>query len=312
MNGPMDAPMDALSALDDSAFRVYTGTGAPASLDDVVAALDTVDVVLMGEEHGDPVTHALQDSLFRWALQDVASDSAEARPVVLSLEMFERDVQPILDEYLAGWITEKHFRRAARAWSNYDDYRPMVEAAKNQGASVLAANAPRRYVNRVSRLGADALQDLPLSARQWLPPLPYPMPSAAYQAKWIDLMRAHMPADHGSDASADASSHGSPHGLPQDNGPSPMLQAQSLWDASMGYTMAHHLMDVPEALIVHVTGAFHMSKGTGTPEALRYYRPGTRMLTVVFRPVDDISTFDRETHAGQADVVVLTTAETGD
>jgi uncharacterized iron-regulated protein len=323
------------ASLDPSAFAVYTSDGTPAALGDVVAAADSVDVVFLGEQHNDPTAHALQATLFRRALAR-AADTAAARPVAprpvaLSMEMFTRDVQPVVNEYLDGWIEERHFVRAARAWSNYAEaYRPLLEAAKEAGRPVLAANAPRRYVSRVARQGAESLAELPASARQWLPPLPYPMPSPAYQAKWTTLMREAMPPGHGStadappasDASAqdapspDTSFHGASHGsTPHGGNPSaetsvrsvaPMLQAQALWDATMGYTLAEYLMRTPGALALHLTGAFHMTRGTGTPEALRHYRPSARMLTVVLKPAADVTAFAPDAHAGLADFVILT------
>ena len=85
-------------------------------------------------------------------------EAGARRSVALSLEMFERDVQHILDEYLQDLITESQFKSSARPWEHYDaDYRAMVEMAKAVGVPVLAANAPRRYVNRVSRLGPAGL-----------------------------------------------------------------------------------------------------------------------------------------------------------
>ena len=85
-----------------------------------------------------------------------------------------------------------------------------------------------------------------------------------------------------------------------------MLQAQALWDATMAYTIAEHLLRRPEALILHVTGSFHVSEGTGTPEALRHYRPDARMLTVVVEPTADPTQFDEVEHRGLGDFVVLT------
>jgi hypothetical protein len=38
---------------------------------------------------------------------------------------------------------------------------------------VVAANAPRRYVNRVSRLGASSVADIGPEGRRFLPPMPY-------------------------------------------------------------------------------------------------------------------------------------------
>ena len=61
------------------------------------------------------------------------------------MEMFERDAQIVLDEYLNDLITEKKFLDDSRPWENYKtDYRPLVEFARVNKLNVIAANAPRR------------------------------------------------------------------------------------------------------------------------------------------------------------------------
>ncbi len=304
---------------DDTTHHIYTGQGEPAMLSDITDAMSNADVVFIGEVHNDPTAHTLQRDLLTDAHRQYGhTDSTAGRPVALSLEMLERDVQPVLDEYLAGLITEEHFRASSRPWSNYAAaYRPLVEYAKANHLSVLAANAPRRYVNRVSRLGVASLDGLPATARQWLPPLPPPPPSNAYRAKWNALMRSAMSqpgvdttqSPHGTppDSSShgtDAVAHGAHHGAMMQN----VLRAQALWDATMAYTIAQHLMDTPGALVVHVTGGFHVSEGTGTPEQLIHYRPSARPLIVSIRPVDDVTAFDPNEHTELGDFVILTDA----
>jgi len=80
--------------------------------------------------------------------------------------MFERDVQDVVDAYLRGEIPEDSFLQSARPWPNYEeDYRPLVEFAKEKGIPVIAANVPRRAAASVSRsneisttvLGADSV-----------------------------------------------------------------------------------------------------------------------------------------------------------
>jgi uncharacterized iron-regulated protein len=291
------APEPEPRAVEGETFHVYTGDGEPASLDDVVAAMAEHEAVLVGEEHNDDVTHLVQADLLRHAYTTYAAGAGgplpeghppvprgEGRPVVLSLEMFERDVQYVVDEYLEGLITEDHFLRSARPWENYaEHYRPMVEFARVHGVPVVAANAPRRYVNRASRLGRDSLFALGPTARRYLPPLPYPEPSQAYREEWDAVM-------------GDAARHMSPT----------LIDAQALWDAAMGEAVAEVLDARPDALVLHMAGGFHVENGTGTPEALAHYRPGTRTLLVAARPADDPSRFDPESHAGLGDFVVLT------
>jgi len=273
-------------------YRVYTDAGAPATLDDLVAAMAEADVVILGEQHDDSTTHALQLRLFQ------AADALD-RPAVLSLEMFERDVQPVLDEYLAGMIRERDFLAAARPWGNYvTDYRPVVEYAREEGLPVLAANAPQRYVSRVSRLGPDSLAGLSPAAQAVLPPDVAPA-SEALAAEFNALMRGMMGHGASSDDSASDSTtsaaeavHGSAPDL------SNLLAAQNLRDAAMGHTLAAYLDTHPGHRIVHLNGTFHSEGGLGVPEHLARYRPGTRALVVTARPDDAFPNLDPEAFRG--------------
>src|SRR5690606_33175164 len=143
-------------------YHIFTAAGEPATMDDIIASASASDVVFLGEFHDDAVGHAFQFEVFDRAVNEIGAK----RPVTLSLEMFERDVQIVLDEYLRGQITEDHFLRSSRPWGNYKtDYRPLVELAKEKNLPVIAANAPRRYVNMVSRSGRDALNALSPEAK---------------------------------------------------------------------------------------------------------------------------------------------------
>lgn len=305
---PMPAP--APPAVTEAHYRVFTGDGRPATLDDVAAAMAEADVVFVGESHDDPAGHVLEARLLEAAFARYGA----SRRVALSLEMFARDVQHIVDEYLDSLITEPHFLASAGPWDNYQaDYRPMVEFARAHGLDVVAANAPRRYVNRVSRLGPASLDVLGARAKEALPPLPYPGPSPAYQAKWNRLMQEAMAAHGGSqhsaapaDTSQAGTSHAGAHGhaMPE---VSNMLHAQALWDAAMGHSIATYLAAHPGALVVHVVGGFHVEAGTGTPEAFQVYRPGTRTLNVALRPADDVAAFS-DAFAGHGDFVIQTDA----
>ena len=281
-------------------YAVFRGDGTRSSMAEIVEAADTFEVVFFGEQHDDPVTHRVQAFLLGRLYQryhrlpdgpnvhpgapgvETPSVGGE-RTVVLSLEMFERDGQYVVDEYLADLITESHVLSSSRPWDYYEErYRPMVEFARAHGLDIVAANAPRRYVNRASRLGRDSLTALPPSAAQWLPPLPYPEGSPDYQAEWDALMgpaAAHMT------------------GTPFD--------AQTLWDASMGQMVARAVDEHQDALVLHLAGSFHVANFTGTPEALQHYRPGTRALVLVAEP-GDVEGEPGSDQLGLGDFVIVT------
>ena len=290
-------------------FRVYDHRGGARSFAEVLKALDQADAVLVGETHDDVVGHGVETELLVRAAErmGVAGEgSSIRRPVVLSMEMFERDVQYILDEYLAGLITEDQFKKSARPWDRYDtDYRPMVEFACAHGIPVLAANAPRRYVNRVSRLGPASLDTLSESAKAFLPPLPYPGPSEAYAARWNALM-AEMSAPRPAKDSVPATPTPAGMPAPAGHGVGNALYAQALWDAAMGHAVAMALQAEPGALVVHYVGSFHVERDMGIPERIRDYRPGARILAVVLQPVSDIDAWDEKEHEDLGDFVILT------
>ncbi len=265
-------------------FRIYDAKGNAATFEDIINAIEKTDAVFLGEQHDDTTAHALQMQIFKAVFEKYAKD----RRVTLSMEMFERDVQIVVDEYLKDLISESHFVSSSRAWGNYKtDYRPLVEFAKQNKLDVIAANAPRRYVNMVTRLGRESLNGLSPDAKKWLAPLPYGEASETYAKKFDALMG----------------------GMTDSNTPlkhNPMLASQSLWDATMAFSISEYLKQQKNALIVHLNGGFHTENRLGTVEHLLNYRPKTRVLVVTMRYEDDFKNFDKSKHADLGDFVILT------
>jgi len=273
--------------LTDSMYRVYDGQGNPSTLEAIVKSMADADAVFLGEQHDDAVGHAIEAEVFRRAVAEYTAK----RKVTLSMEMFERDVQTIVDEYLSGLITEQHFLLSSRPWGNYKtDYRPLVELAKEKKLDVIAANAPRRYVNMVSRNGRDSLNGLSKQAKIWLAPLPFPEPSQTYRDKFNALMSGNSgdPARMNPNASAN------------------LIYSQSLWDATMANSVANYLKANKDSLVVHLNGGFHTEQRLGTIEQLIGYRPKTKAIVVTMQYVDDITKFDAAKHKSAGDFVILT------
>ncbi len=261
-------------------YRVFSANGKPSSLKKIIKKVKKADVVFLGEYHDDSVGHALQFEIFK----SVVGKYGEKRKVALSLEMFERDVQVVLDEYLQGVITEKHFLASSRPWGNYKtDYRPLFELAKEKHLPVIAANAPRRYVNMVARLGKDSVSKLSDEAKSWLPPLPIREPSKAYVAKLNALMGGH--------------------------GSQKILYSQTLWDMSMAYWVSQYLKQDKKNLVVHLNGSFHTSNHLGTVEQLHIYNPKAKALVVTMQYEKDFKNFNKAKHKGLGDFVILTDAK---
>ncbi|RZK32841.1 MAG: iron-regulated protein, partial [Hymenobacter sp.] len=126
---------------DRPAYRLFTAQGQPADYDQMLTQLAQADVVLFGEQHNDPIAHWLE-------LQVTQELNRLKGPgqLVLGMEMFERDVQPPLSQYVAGALPDSAFERQSRPWPNYaTDYRPLLAFAQAAHLPVVASNVPRRY-----------------------------------------------------------------------------------------------------------------------------------------------------------------------
>ena len=269
----------------DLDYRVFDAKGNLSNIARILDASEQRDVIFLGENHDDAVAHLLQAELFKNLRQKFAGK----RDVALSLEMFERDAQVVLDEYLKGLITEKKFLDDSRPWNNYKtDYRPLVEFARENNLSVIAANAPRRYVNMVSRNGRNSLNALSPDAKKWLAPLPFPESSEEYARKFRALMGETTDNNHGV---------------------SKILDSQTLWDATMAYSISEFLKRQKNALIVHLNGSFHTENRLGTAEQFLKLNPKARILVVTMRYENDFTKFDKSRHENLGDFVILTDAK---
>lgn len=282
-----------------SHYQVFRGDGSPATMEQLLQSVSKADVTFLGEIHNDPVAHYLENLILTESWQP---------SLALSLEMFETDVQYVVDEYLAGHISEDHFIRSGRAWGNYDtDYKPMIEFIKERQGRIIAANSPRRYVNMVTRKGSDALLELPEEAKSFLPQLPYARAREPYEKKFKELMAHNMqPSSKQSLGESELSDEEQQEEQEREKKLQQTLQAQSLWDAGMAWSIAQYLEKNPNDKVLHVNGGFHTAERMGILDHLSLYNPDVSALVVTMIASDSFPSFDVEEMAGQGDFVIVT------
>jgi len=262
-------------------YKIYRmADNQVVSVNDVLEIVKPGSVLVFGEQHTDSLAHVLELNIWTSLHRQFGSAT------VLSLEMFERDVQPIVDEYLQGLISEKNFRKEARAWNNYEDYRTLVEYAKEHGLKVIAANTPARYVNRVTHNGLKSLNAIGKYARKhYLPPLPIETLDGKYAALFAEVMGGHeMSGMH-------------------------LYQSQNLWDATMAWSIHQLMREEKHSVVFQVNGKFHSDFHTGLVERL-VQQYGHKVITISCIPVADITKPDWQKLAGIADFVILTASPT--
>jgi uncharacterized iron-regulated protein len=281
----------AQEGLTEKNYRIYdTRLGKEVKLEDIVESMAQNNVLIYGEEHNDSVTHFLQNKLLSMLFARFGPD------VALSMEMFDRDVQAVMNEYLQGFIREKNFKKDARTWSNYRDYRPMVEFAKEKKLSVICANAPSRYTNMAGRLGQESLQKLPRQTQQWLAPLPYDTAAGAYYEKLTGLS-LHAPA------TVDTAKKKMPV---MNMGNFNLVVAQSLWDATMAYSIASFWKANKKKKIFQLNGRFHSDERFAIVTQLSKYAPKAKVIVISSASDENFPNIRWSDYQKEGDYVIIT------
>ena len=278
-----------------AAHRVYnTHLRRFTDFESLLADAATADVLFLGEQHDDPITHALETAA-------LAGLTRRRGNIVLAMEMFERDAQPSLDAYLSGRLPESDFLAASRPWPRYrSDYRPMVEIAKSYHWPVIASNVPRRFASLIARRGLAGIGDSVPSAERAFAARAFNCPHDDYFSRFATTM-------------GDMSGHGAPAKAQTEQEKNATLErvyhAQCVKDETMGESIAMaYAAAPPHALVVHVNGSFHSDYRMGTVERAEHQLPGKRIVVVSFVPVADLDAADGPAQKKLGDYVVFTLA----
>ena len=274
-----------LPALEAATRVVATADGREIVWPELLDRLARYDVVFLGETHVDDTTHRTELAVLEGLL------ARREGKVALSVEMFERDVQPVLDDYLAGRIDEATFLAKARPWNNYDTaYRPLVETAKAAGIPVVAANFPGTLRRRFFRGDAKAVIDaLPPDERALLPDTFFPA-TEAYWRRVDNAVRGHMGMGGG--------------GTPEER----LYETQNLWDNAMGDAVAKACAAHPDHLVLHVAGGFHVAYRDGTVAQFARRSDGSSFAVVSIAPALELHGVRPDRDADQADFLVYAEA----
>jgi uncharacterized iron-regulated protein len=256
-------------------------SGARLGWADLSERIAAADVIIVGEQHDDAMGHALQLAIVREAFT--------GRPGgVLSLEMLDRDTQPVVDDYDEGVVTQKQFAKLSRAgaWMRWDDwYQPIVDAALEADARIVAANAPRRYVRLARKEGYERIEVLGPTRRGWVE-LPRSTSYAEYEERFRDVMSDVHSEESGNDDMLES-----------------IYRSQLVWDATMADSIAR-ARAAGATKVVHLVGRFHVDFGGGTVQELRTRAPDARVLVVSMS--HERAEAMRDDDRGRADVVVYT------
>ncbi|MBL4692539.1 MAG: ChaN family lipoprotein [Magnetovibrio sp.] len=243
----------------DSPVCVAPGTwfdpdqGQTLSTPDVLARAKTADVVLLAETHTNFDHH-------RWQLQTLAQLHAARPDMILGLESFPRRVQPILDQWVAGTLSQKEFLKQSD-WNSvwkFDAklYMGLFNFARLNRVPMLALNVDKSLTRNVSKLGWDKV---PQKDRLGISdPTP---PSKAYLNMLAQVYNLH---DRNKDNTQ----------LPTLDDPSfaSFVGVQVTWDVAMADALAKSLRSAQQhgrsPQLVAIIGRGHLQYGYGVPHQL--------------------------------------------
>lgn len=336
-------------ALDDT-FILDGRTGDRLTWEQVLDRAADAEVIVLGELHDDNAGHALQQRFYRDAL-------ARWPGTALSMEMLDRADQAATDDYLAGLIdrdqfieatTNTRWRKIAQdylagtidraqfeqrilriGWPEWEiNYQPMIDAAKEAGVPVIAANAPwARYTRLINATDEYAGLSSLTPAQAALIAVPTQVHGGAYRVRFWQIMAnraegeappppppppAPTPAT-GDAAITTAPPAANPHAAPRGMTDAQVLDGylkQLLYDATMADSIARAIASGRVTKVVHLVGQFHSDFEGGTILELRARRPDVRVLNISLVR-DDFNSL-REDDRGRADIIIRTSAAAAD
>ncbi|HSO06483.1 MAG TPA: ChaN family lipoprotein [Pelomicrobium sp.] len=227
---------------------------APAAISTaaVMERIQGSQVVLLGEIHDNREHH-------RWQLMMLAALKGRNPDLVIGLEMFPRRVQPALDRWVAGELTEAEFLKQSewnKVW-RFDPslYMPLFEFARMNRVPMVALNVEQSLIRDVGR---DGLAGIDESRREGVT---RPAPArAGHLARLRPVFEQHKKDGHGLAGAASGDEEAQFKRF---------VETQQVWDRGMAQRIAEALVKYPGATVAGIMGSGHVAYGDGVAHQLQ-------------------------------------------
>ncbi len=251
----------------------------PIPVPELLDQLARKPVVLLGEIHDCADDH-------HWQLSMLIALHQRHPDMAIGFEMFPRRLQPALDRWVAGQLSEDELLRQTQwdeVWG-FDPqlYLPLFRFARQNHLPMLAMNVDQALVRQVRTAGWDAV---PEARREGVSRPADPTPS--YREELQHIFNAHPNMKDGDQTARFAH----------------FVEAQTLWDRAMAEAITRYRQAHPQTLVVGILGAGHVQHGYGVPHQLQALGLGLGQLgTLITLPSDQACA---EISPGLADAVFV-------
>lgn len=219
---------------------------------DVLADMARRKIVLLGERHDSADHHA-------WQLATLGVLHNLRPRMVIGFEAFPRRVQPVLDKWIAGELSERKLLQQSdweKVWGYPAElYLPLFRFARINAIPMRALNVDRELIQAISKKGWDGV---PASQKEGVKrPAP---PSPDYLDDLFKIYKLHPEVADPQTARRD--------------GPDFLhfVDSQTTWDRAMAQGLAEALRTADGAdhpLVVGIMGSGHVRFGRGVAYQLR-------------------------------------------
>lgn len=209
----------------------------------VIAAAANAPVVLLGEQHDRADNHL-------WQLSVAKQIFAKRKAMVMGFEMFPARLDPVLEEWTAGDLSEAEFLEKSEwntVWGfDAELYMPLFRFCKGHRITMIGLNCRRALVSEV---GADTWDGVPADKREGLSPARPATPAYREYLFWItggarDDRKAKSASDPGFDR---------------------FVRAQQTWDRAFACRIADVALKPDAPIVVGIIGRGHLEYHHGTP-----------------------------------------------
>ncbi len=216
------------TSLNEGLLRV--SDRAAVSLPDIVSDLKTARLVFVGELHDQELHHRAQLEVIRRLRESGAA-------LAVGLEMFRRDSQAYLDQWVRGELTEEVFQKIyVDNWNlPWNLYRDIFLFAREHKIPMIGLNVPSEITRQIAREGFSSLRPEQLGD---LPPV-----SCAVDDAYAAFIRQSLGMH----------AHG---GMTFTR----FCEAQLFWDGAMAWNATRFLKEHPQFTMVVLAGNGHAWK----------------------------------------------------
>jgi aminopeptidase N len=258
------------------------------TLSRIIEQVEGKKIVYVGEYHDRFSNHTVE-------LQVIKGLFKKNPRIAIGMEMFQRPFQQVLDDYIGGAIGEREFLKKTEYFSrwvyDFNLYKPILDFARAEKIPVVALNARREIIDKVSKGGRDSLS---VEEKKELPQQ-MDLTDDGYRDR---LKQAFAEHKNRGEKNFDF-----------------FYEAQVLWDETMALSLDEYLRKDPLRQIIVIAGSGHLAYGSGIPKRA-FRRNGYSYATIlndadIDRGIADFLIFPEEEEGVTAPKLMVMLKEEG-